>query len=111
MRKSVSLETLPIFNVDVFKKSGLGYDYGFSVYRGVIVLWDEDYDVRIFIALDILLKTTSLEKPIMIRESEGVFQIVWHREDESLIKAESPDSIEVRSNETWDSFIVENIFI
>lgn len=49
---------------------------GFSIYRGVLVQWDEDHDERV---LDFLDQTPSyvLDSLLVVQEHEGNIAFVW----------------------------------
>lgn len=51
--------------------------YGFSIYKGVLILWDEDWDTRIcsFIGNSLDHSYTDL---LVAKESEGCLSLIWH---------------------------------
>src|SRR6185503_18619950 len=49
---------------------------GFSIYRGVLVQWDEDHDERIFKFLD-QLPAKILDKLLVVQEHEASLVLVW----------------------------------
>ncbi len=51
-------------------------DCGFSLYRGVLVQWDEDHDERVLRVLD-EMKPKHLDKLLIVQEHEGCIAFVW----------------------------------
>lgn len=49
---------------------------GFTVYRGVLVQWDEDHDERILDLLDIT-PVAVLENIVAVQEHEGSIAFLW----------------------------------
>ena len=65
-------------------------DYGISIYKGVCIHWDEDYDARILVFID-SLSTAQRESLIIAQERKGSLNLVWrneipndYKEDESF---------------------------
>jgi hypothetical protein len=54
----------------------LGFNHGFSIHRGVLVLWDEDYDRRILTMLG-KMSSNVLRKLIACHEHEGSVGFIW----------------------------------
>ena len=50
---------------------------GFSLYRGVLVQWDEDHDLRVLELLD-QLPACDLNRLLVIQEHEGSVAFLWH---------------------------------
>jgi len=53
--------------------------HGITVYKDVIILWDEDYDTRVMGMIDVHFPAGSV-KPIAIHESKGSVNILWPNE-------------------------------
>ena len=71
---------------------------GFSVYRGVLVQWDEDHDERI---LDVLDDMPSYTRSFLIavQEHKGVIAFVW---DSAVPEGyEADDGIDTESGDWW----------
>lgn len=51
-------------------------DCGYSVYKGVLVQWDEDQDTRVLDFID-NLKANDLENLAVIQEHEGIIAFLW----------------------------------
>lgn len=51
-------------------------DCGFSLYRGVLVQWDEDHDERVLRFLD-EMKPKDLDKLLVVQEHEGCIAFLW----------------------------------
>lgn len=51
-------------------------DCGISVYRGVIVVWDEDYDQRVLTFID-ELSVKVREQLMLVSESKASLRLVW----------------------------------
>jgi len=67
-------------------------DCGFSLYRGVLVQWDEDHDDRVLRVLDDM-KAKHLDKLLVVQEHEGCIAFVWrgsipfyYREGECIVE-------------------------
>lgn len=69
----VSRESFPVIPMNQIKRG-----YGVTIYKGVIVTWDEDYDTRVFDLVDRILKEQQGEL-LVIREHEGCVSFVWKR--------------------------------
>ncbi len=51
--------------------------YGFSLYRGVLVQWDEDYDTRLLIVIDEM--PPKVRKALQVaQESQANLRLLWH---------------------------------
>ena len=55
---------------------------GVSVYRGVLVVWDEDFDTRIITLINELF-ARGKRAPFAICESKGSVTIMWHTKGEA----------------------------
>jgi len=75
---------------------------GFSVYRGVIVQWDEDHDERV---LDILdnMSAWILELLLVVQEHEANIEFVW----KGAIPKDYQEGVEVGPND-GDSWIISS---
>jgi hypothetical protein len=65
---------IPVFMASQLEKGS--FPYGFSVYQGVLVQWDEDFDQRVLLWID------SLTPQIRTRlysasEREGTLDLTW----------------------------------
>lgn len=49
---------------------------GFSIYRNVLVQWDEDHDERVLWFLD-RLPVNIIEKLLVCQEHEGTIEFLW----------------------------------
>jgi len=71
-------------------------EFGFSIYRGVVVQWDDDHDERILAVID-QMPGRILDKLLVIQEHKGVIACVWRNsipkgyEDNNSIVAEDGD--------------------
>lgn len=52
------------------------FDDGFSIYRGVLVQWDQDHDERVLQVLD-EMPAAVLEKLLVVHESKGGIWFIW----------------------------------
>lgn len=72
--KTIEIKSKPVLN---FKDIPLpDFGHGFSVYRDVLIFWDEDYDNRIITLIDSLPEAVR-NILVAIREHEGSLQVVW----------------------------------
>lgn len=79
MRKK-ALKKIAIFGVDDLPNMGAwmrGFSYGFTVYRGVLVQWDEDRDKRVLTFINQLPEKVRCQLAI-VQEHEGSLGLVWH---------------------------------
>ena len=54
------------------------FNCGYSVYRGVIVVWDDDHDERILYFLD-CQSAEVLDQLLVVGEHEGGVSFLWER--------------------------------
>lgn len=52
--------------------------HGISVHRGVLVLWDEDFDTRILMGID-MMDAFDRSQLFAAAESKGVVDLYWRR--------------------------------
>lgn len=65
--------SLPMFTKkDIIHAS----EYGFSIYKNVIIQWDEDYDERIMIFLN-KQSDYILSRLVMVHEHEAGLSLLW----------------------------------
>jgi hypothetical protein len=79
MRKK-RLQAMSIFSIDDLPNMGAQaerFSYGFIVYRGVLVQWDEDKDERVLTFINQLLSRVGCQLAI-VQEHEGSLGLVWH---------------------------------
>ena len=79
MRKK-ALDVITIFDVDDLPNMGAGmrgFSYGFTMYRGVLVQWDEDKDERVLTFINQLPARVRCRLAI-VQEHEGSLGLVWH---------------------------------
>lgn len=81
-------------------------DYGFVIYKNVVVFWDEDYDSRIFDFVD-SLSPSHRNRLSAACESEACLMLVW---DGNV----PDDRLKINTYEGyfldgWDMFSIENI--
>lgn len=79
MKRSVDRagHSLPILHRDDL--SFQRFDLGFSVYRDIVVLWDDDFDTRVLDWIDSLTDETR-QKLAAAQENEGNLYLLWHSE-------------------------------
>ncbi len=72
--------TICVFAVDDLPNMGAGvngFSYGFSIYNGVLVQWDEDEDKRVLTFIDDLPEELRCQLAI-VQEHEGSLGLIWH---------------------------------
>jgi len=79
---------------------------GFSVYRDVLVQWDEDHDVRVIEVVEEMLQNNVSGLQI-VQEHEGAISFVWKDDIPEMYK--NGHSISVPDGESWG--IVSSISI
>jgi len=61
----------------IFNDNGcLSATHGITIYRGVIVYWDEDYDKRILQFLD-NMSSIDMEQLVAVQETKGFINAIW----------------------------------
>ena len=71
---------------------------GFSIYRGVVVRWDEDYDGRVLDFIDDM-HPSDLEHLFAVQEHEGGIAFRWKGHvPEGYAEG---DCLEVRDSDVW----------
>lgn len=71
--------TINVFRVSDLPNMGVsmkGFSYGFSIYRGVLIQWDEDEDERILTFIDQIPAKVRCELSI-VQAHEGGLGLVW----------------------------------
>jgi len=58
--------------------AGRFQDNGFSLYRGVLVVWDDDYDVRVLDVLD-RMPVNVLEQLLAVYERKASISFLWDK--------------------------------
>ncbi len=58
---------------------------GLSVYNGIIVLWDQDYDTRVLQMIDERFPIGQ-DKPIAVREYKGTINLLWKSKDDAFVE-------------------------
>lgn len=79
MRKK-ALKKITIFGVDDLPNMGAGvrgFSHGFTIYRGVLIQWDEDKDERVISFINQLPDRVRCQLAI-VQEHEGSLGLVWH---------------------------------
>lgn len=79
MANDASTRRVPTFRESDFPNMALHgkqSDYGFSLYRGVLVQWDEDHDERVLDVLD-RFPVNMIERLLIVQEHEGSIAFVW----------------------------------
>ena len=78
--KNKALKVINIFDVNDLPNMGAGvrgFTYGFTIYCGVLVQWDEDKDERVLIFIN-ELNTRVGRQLAIVQEHEGSLGLVWH---------------------------------
>ena len=79
MRKK-ALNVINIFDVGDLPDMGAGakgFSYGFTIYRGVLIQWDEDRDGRVLTFINQLPARVRCQLAT-VQEHEGSLGLVWH---------------------------------
>ena len=78
--KNKALKVINIFDVNDLPNMGAGvrgFTYGFTIYCGVLVQWDEDKDERVLTFINELAARVRRQLAI-VQEHEGCLGLVWH---------------------------------
>ena len=83
--KNKTLKIINIFDVNDLPNMGAGvrgFTYGLTIYRGVLVQWDEDKDERVLTFINELADRVRRQLAI-VQEHEGCLGLVWHTSEPS----------------------------
>lgn len=75
-----ALNIINIFDLEDLPNMGAGakgFSYGFTIYSGVLVQWDEDRDERVLTFINQLPARVRCQLAI-VQEHEGSLGLVWH---------------------------------
>lgn len=78
--KNKALKVINIFDVNDLPNMGSGvrgFTYGFTIYCGVLIQWDEDKDERVITFINELAARVRRQLAI-VQEHEGSLGLVWH---------------------------------
>lgn len=79
MKKVVNYKSVKVIDISNFKRLGVTGDYGVSVYKNVLIVWDEDHDARIITLIDqIEEKWEQLVNLAVVHEHEGSVIFIWN---------------------------------
>lgn len=81
MKNNITI-SIPVFSLQNLKDVARSLDYGISLYRGIIVIWDEDHDPRVFTLIDEYFQIGT-KKPFAINEHEANVSILWKEESDA----------------------------
>lgn len=73
--KKIPSKTIHVFDPSKLKDHGFITEFGFSVHRDIVILWDKDYDNRIIKFID-NLSERSRRCLVLCQESEGHLTII-----------------------------------
>jgi|ETNmetMinimDraft_2_1059921.scaffolds.fasta_scaffold268833_1 hypothetical protein len=62
--------------VDIFRGNNYSHEHGFTNYKGVTVLWDEDHDTRVLDLID-SMPVIFREDLLVVHEAEGCVCFLW----------------------------------
>lgn len=74
--KEYAQRKIRIYEFDDFEFIDSGH--GFSLYRGILVLWDEDRDTRILSMID-GMEDKDREQLVIAQEHEGTLVLLWKK--------------------------------
>lgn len=97
--EDVVIKSVSVIDLSQFKG---GPAYGVTVYRGVLIVWDEDRDPRVIEAVDDLVDIPDKTETLMaVHESQGYLIAVW--------KDRVPASVDGRLWVQGDEWNVEHV--
>ena len=87
--------------MNVFKTSDFPSpdDHEFSLYRGVLVQWDEDHDERVLRVID-YMPAKVVDRLLVVQEHEGSVAFVWDRTIPVGYEVDGP-GIDVPGGDWW----------
>lgn len=71
-----------------------------SLYRGVLVQWDEDYDTRVLTMIDDL-PTDVRQRLLFATEHEGSVELTWRDSVPEGFEQDNPHGIETSDGDNW----------
>ena len=74
--------------------------YGFSIYRGVLIVWDEDYDPRILGMIDDM-PDQARKEVLAAYEHEGGLSLLWTDDDIAPSEYDPGELLDVRGSDVW----------
>lgn len=72
MAERIVRSTVTVFDLGDLPPSG----HGLTLYRGVLVCWDQDRDTRVLEMIDDMLREDR-EELVAVQESKGCLELVW----------------------------------
>jgi hypothetical protein len=79
---------------------------GFSLYRGVLVVWDEDHDTRVLTFIDSLAEENR-KQLLVVQEHEGSIAFIWDR----YCPKSCEGAIAIYDDEGFDEWSVEGSLV
>ena len=73
---------------------------GFSLYRGVLVQWDEDHDERVLSVLD-EMPARVLDRLMVVQEHEGSIAFLWDGVAAEELYYEEGDELSIYDGDIW----------
>lgn len=96
--KNVIIKQIPLIDLTPMVED---LKYGVSVYRGVLIVWDEDHDNRVVEVIDQLLGEYQRKdyQLLVANESEGHIKLIW-----DVIPDRAPiDVVSSCDNDVWSA--------
>jgi hypothetical protein len=92
-KREIVRDAIALFHVGDLPSGG---GCGLSLYRGVLVVWDEDYDARVLEFID-GLSEEARRQLLVVHEREGSISYVWDRHQPS----ECEGQVDVDGDTWW----------
>jgi hypothetical protein len=93
---------------DRTQKDNRFYEFGYSIYKGVVVEWDEDYDIRIFVFVDDI-KQRNIKDLVRCKEHEAGLTLYFNNISSCPYKLY--DSVSVYFDSFHDSWTISDILV
>lgn len=102
MRRIIRSEVILFFESDLPNMASHceQKECGFSIYKGILIQWDEDTDIRILDFIDDMEEWLRIEL-LIIQEHEAGLYLRWKDDNYIPPEYEEGKSIDVRDGDVW----------
>lgn len=100
-------EQLPVFTVDELPLP-FKYSDSYSIYRNILIQWDDDHDNRILDFVDDMTESHRQEL-LVINERKGTISFLWKKDIPSIYADDSMGGVESRDGDYWSIYSSKSI--
>lgn len=87
-KKDFVLREYPVITDEVLSRAGIDTGDGITLYRGVLVFWDNDRDPRVLTFIDDNIEDICMGKLIAVQERKGMLSMIWQDHVPPALKQE-----------------------